>query len=255
MTTPIAPSPEQRLAMRQRPSAWAVGYQRWNHLLFAHWQVDPQQVQATLPAGLHVDVFQNHAYLGIVPFSMERIRPAWLPPVPGLSWFLELNVRTYVHDAAGRPGVYFYSLDCDQPIAVQIARSIFKLPYHHARMSAQRLGSRIRYECLRRGQAGPSWRYDWQPLHPETKAKPAEPGTLEFFLVERYALFTSGSGSRLMEGRVHHSPYRIQAAHAPEVDVAPAQLAGFELQGPACSLLMADAVDVSIYPLRQVERL
>lgn len=89
----------------------------------------------------------------------------------------------------------------------------------------------------------------------KTKAKPAEPGTLEFFLVERYALFTSGSGSRLMEGRVHHSPYRIQAAHAPEVDVAPAQLAGFELQGPACSLLMADAVDVSIYPLRQVERL
>ncbi len=253
MTTPTAPSPERRLAMRQRPSTWAVGYQRWNHLLFAHWQVDPQQVQATLPPGLHVDLFQSHAYLGIVPFSMQRIRPAWLPPVPWLSWFLELNVRTYVYDDTGRPGVYFYSLDCNQPIAVEIARSVFRLPYQHARMLAQHSGSQIHYECLRRGQPGPSWRYTWQPMQPKTTAKAVEPGTLEFFLVERYALFTQGSAGKLLEGRVHHRSYQIQPADALHVNVTPARLAGFELHGPPCSLLMAEAVDVSIYPLREIQ--
>ncbi|MCA1964934.1 MAG: DUF2071 domain-containing protein [Prosthecobacter sp.] len=238
--------------MRQRPQARAIGYQRWNHLLFAHWQVDPQQVQATLPRGLYVDLFQGAAYLGIVPFFMLRIRPAWLPPVPWLSWFLELNVRTYVHDDAGNPGVYFYSLDCNQPVAVQIARRFFRLPYHHACMSARRSNGQVSYQCLRRGLAGPVWRYEWQPSDEAEPARPAEPGTLEFFLVERYALFTQGGRGCLLQGRVHHSPYRIRSAYVPMVDRSPARLAGFDLQGEPCSCLVAEAVDVRIFSLHQV---
>src|SRR5690606_19660805 len=106
------------------------------HLLFAHWHVDPALVQATLPTGLYVDTYEGHAYLGIVPFAMERVRPARLPALPWFSSFLELNVRTYVHDADGRPGVWFYSLDCNQPLAVTYARWRYHLPYQHARMAA-----------------------------------------------------------------------------------------------------------------------
>lgn len=252
MTRQEPPTTEQRLAMRQRPQARAVGYQRWNHLLFAHWQVDPQHVQATLPRGLHVDLFRGAAYLGIVPFFMQRIRPAWLPPVPWLSWFLELNVRTYVHDAHGNPGVYFYSLDCNQPVAVQIARQVFRLPYFYARMGARRTHGQVSYKCLRKGLAEPAWRYEWQPSDEAEPTRAAEPGTLEFFLVERYALFTQGARGRLLEGRVHHAPYCVRPAHAPVVGLRPAQLAGFDLHGPPCSALMAEAVDVSIFPLKLV---
>jgi hypothetical protein len=78
-----------------------VGKQRWSELLFAHWKIDAPTVQATLPRGLFVDTFAGDAYIGVVPFFMQRVRPAWLPPLPWISWFLELNVRTYVHDENG----------------------------------------------------------------------------------------------------------------------------------------------------------
>ncbi len=92
-----------RLALRELPDAAPVGRQRWKDLLFLHWQVPVEAVQARLPEGLTLDVHEGAAWLGVVPFFMQRIRPVYLPPVPWLSWFLELNVRTYVHDREGRP--------------------------------------------------------------------------------------------------------------------------------------------------------
>ncbi len=242
------PSPAQRLAARERPGQRAAGYQRWNHLLFAHWQVDPAALQATLPRGLFVDRHEGRAYVGIVPFFMQRVRPAWLPPLPWLSWFLELNVRTYVHDASGRPGVWFYSLDCDQPLAVALARRFFHLPYEHARMSACRSSDGINYLCQRRSPGAPALRYTWRP---QEGGATAEPRTLEFFLVERYLLFSADARGRLYRGRVHHAPYRI---HSPEVTACPADpahQAGFAVEGNPCSLLAAEAVDVTVFPLQR----
>ena len=112
------PTAAQRLAARERPQGFPVMRQRWSGLLFLHWPVEISLIQKRLPPGLHVDTFDGQAWLGVVPFFMQRVRPIGLPPVPWLSWFLELNVRTYVHDDAGNPGVWFFSLDCDQPVAV-----------------------------------------------------------------------------------------------------------------------------------------
>ena len=122
--------------------------QCWSGLLFLHWPVDPAMIQSRLPDGLFVDTYDNKAWLGVVPFFMDRVRPVMLPPVPGLSWFLELNVRTYVHDAQGRPGVWFFSLDCNQPLAVEIARRFFHLPYEHAAMKAARRGDQSKPERI-----------------------------------------------------------------------------------------------------------
>ena len=108
--------------------------QRWAGLLVLHWPIEISLIQDRLPPGLHVDTFNGQAWIGVVPFFMQRVRPTGLPPVPWLSWFLELNVRTYVHDDAGNPGVWFFSLDCNQPVAVEIARRAFHLPYQHAAM-------------------------------------------------------------------------------------------------------------------------
>ncbi len=240
---------EQRLAVRERPATACVGRQRWNHLLFAHWALDPGRVQATLPRGLFVDTFEGAAYVGIVPFFMQRVRPAWLPPLPGVSWFLELNVRTYVHDAAGNPGVWFHSLDCNQPLAVILARRFFHLPYFHARISARRHHETMHYECRRRGAAAPACRYGWSP---GLQSVPAEPGSLEFFLVERYRLFAADRAGRLFSGRVFHAPYRIHAPVVAECSAEPARQAGFALDGAPQSLLGARPVDVSIFSLQPV---
>lgn len=241
----MPPSLEQRLATRQKPSRHPVGYQRWNRLLFLHWEIDPHEVQRTLPAGLHVDTHEDRAYVGIVPFYMERIRPAYLPPVPWLSWFLELNVRTYVHDDHGRPGVYFYSLDCNQPVAVQLARRFFHLPYFHAQMSAKIRDHHIHYTCRRSGSlATPG--FEWLDAG---EVKAAEPGSLEFFLVERYLLFTPRPDRRLLCGRVHHAPYQIGAASVFAHSTLPAEQAGLPMSGKMIQPLRAKAVDVSIYPV------
>jgi uncharacterized protein YqjF (DUF2071 family) len=239
------PSMAQRLAVRARPSSAVVGRQRWSDLLFLHWEIDAGAVQATLPSGLFVDTFEGAAYLGIVPFFMERVRPVWLPPLPWISWFLELNVRTYVHDRERRPGVWFYSLDCNQPFAVAIARRFFHLPYFHAKMRARRHHGAVEYHSQRRGTPAVS-SYHWQP---DDDAIEAAPGALEFFLVERYALFSADQHGHLHCGRVHHRPYRIGRAIVREFSTEPARQAGFELAGPPISALCARAVDVSIFAL------
>ena len=242
------PDLQARLALREDPRRFPAGHQHWNHLLFLHWRVDPALLQASLPRGLYVDTFQQEAWLGVVPFFMERIRPSLLPPLPWLSWFLELNVRTYVHDDAGRPGVWFYSLDCNQPVAVALARRFFHLPYFRAAMSAQQSGKNIAYSCQRRGSEKES-RYAWQA---HGKGLPAAPGSLEFFLAERYLLFTSDSSGALYSGRVHHAPYQLYDPDLSLWDAGPAEAAGFPVNAPPDSVLAAERVDVRVFPLERI---
>ena len=196
------PTLEQRLATRALGIKSPVMYQRWSDLLFLHWRWDAADLASRLPAGINVDTFDGSAWLGIVPFFMQRIRPRFLPPVPGISWFLELNVRTYVYDSNGTSGVWFFSLDCNQRLAVQLARKLFHLPYYFARMSAIRSEKEtIEYNCCRLRQENPAtinYRIEGEPHR-------AEPGTLEFFLAERYVLF-SESPSGLHLGQVEHEP-------------------------------------------------
>ena len=108
--------------------------QTWSELLFLHWEVPAEAIQSLLPPGLTVDTFEGKAYVGLIPFTMSGVRPAWSPVVPGLSNFHEFNVRTYVHFEGEKPGVWFFSLDAANLIAVMIARTLWKLPYFHARM-------------------------------------------------------------------------------------------------------------------------
>ncbi len=198
---------QRLLATGQHPGRRAVMRQRWDDLFFFHWRVDPAEVQRRLPRGLTVDCFDGATYLGVVGFKMNAVRPVGLPPLPWLSYFNELNVRVYVRDAAGEPGVFFFSLDCDRWPAVKIARAQFALNYQHAQMSHQAQGVGFTLDCRRAGETT-SARYAWQPLGTPTTASP---GTLEFFVAERYNFFTEKNG-RLLRGQVHHTPYRLQTA-------------------------------------------
>ena len=64
---------------------------------------------------------------GPVPFRMTNVAPRGVPALPWVSAFPELNVRTYVR-VGGRPGVYFFSLDAGNPVAVGVARVMAHLP-------------------------------------------------------------------------------------------------------------------------------
>ena len=244
----MIPSLAQRLALRKAPPGYPVMHQRWSRLLFAHWSISPSIIQSTLPPGLHVDTFNGQAWIGIVPFYMQSIRPVLLPPVPWLSWFLELNVRTYVYDDHGNAGVWFYSLDCNQPLAVEIARRAFHLPYQHARRTATRQDTTVEYHCQRKGEPHAA-SYVYRPI---SELRMAEPGSLEFFLVERYLLFSTSRLGQLHTGQVHHAPYQFADAACNAPSIEPIRQAGFALARPAPqSLLYSPGVDVTVYPLRR----
>ena len=231
------------------PAGPPVMYQQWRDLLFLHWEYSPAALQTTLPDGLFVDTFGGKAYLGIVPFFMCNIRPRFLPAVPGISNFMELNLRTYVHDRAGVPGVWFYSLDANQWLAVAVARRFFHLPYEHARMKSSRTPEgRIRYESRRIGQRanGASCLFDYAP---GAELPPAAPDSLEFFLIERYRLYSSAPDG-LRRGAVFHPPYPLCRAEVTAWDEHLLMLNGFSPTGrPPDHIIMSHGVDVSVFPL------
>lgn len=242
---PVTPTLESHLAFRERPRRSHVMYQRWESLLFLHWRWDAAAIQSTLPHGLFVDTFQGDAWLAIVPFFMRGIRPRFCPPVPGISNFLELNLRTYVHDEQGRPGVWFYSLDCNQWLAVWTARTFFHLPYQNARMSAQLSDGCIDYRCQRIGVPAESrFRY-----RISAESQTAEPGSLAFFLAERYLLF-SQTPRGIRCGQVHHAPYPLAETRLEAWDVQPLMQAGFtNPMRPPDHVIGSSGVNVSVYPL------
>lgn len=206
---PQSPTLEDRLREREQPADRPAMYQSWRDLLFAHWRVEPERIQRTLPPGLYVDTFDGAAWVGVVPFFMRNIRPRGLPALPWISNFLELNVRTYVYDAQGRSGVWFYSLDCNQPLAVWTARTFFHLNYRRAQMRALRSADgTIAYTS--RVKDSPWYCEATYRLAPTPRV--AEPGSFEFYLVERYLLFAADRRGRLFTGRVHHQPYPLVEA-------------------------------------------
>lgn len=194
------------------------GFHLWRCLTFLHWRIDAGQLRSLIPADLKIDEFDGSAWLGLVPFSMERIRPWWSPPVPGISWFLETNVRTYVTDKSGTPGVWFFSLDANQWLAVKLARQFWHLPYEHAtlqlneRSSSEphRAPASLTYSGIRKTNPAVCYNLEIEPASSEYRASP--PGSLEEFLLERYVLFAERPGGRLFSGQVHHTPYQFVPA-------------------------------------------
>lgn len=228
--------------------------QRWSQLLFLHWQWDHAEIQRRLPNGLEVDTWNGSAFLGVVPFLMQRVRPAFCPPLPWLSWFHELNLRTYVRDRLGRPGVWFFSLECDQPIAVKLARNAFKLRYLNAQMSHTHQDGWMEFQSLRTQEPGPNGeteaRFHYRPALREHAANAiASPGSLEWFLLERYRLFAGGAdGQPLISGIVEHQPYRSQKAIVREASARPITSDSFAMPNrPPDSQLVAAPVDVKIF--------
>jgi len=188
---------------------------RWHDLLFMHWPVPGEALRPLIPPALELDTFDGSAWLGVVPFRMESVRPRFLPEIPWLSSFPELNLRTYV-TRRHKPGLWFFSLDAHNPVAVRLARATFGLPYFDAEMSCQIVGGEeVRYRSVRthRGASPAGFAASYRPAG---KPFDSRPGTLENFLTERYCLYSAGVGGsgRVRRGDVHHLLWPLQGAEA-----------------------------------------
>jgi uncharacterized protein YqjF (DUF2071 family) len=201
-------------ALPKRP--WTM-MQRWNDLLFAHWPIPAAKLEPLLPPGLQVDTFDQSAWVGVVPFWMDRVHLRGVPRIPGASRFPELNLRTYVRERnTNRAGVYFFCLEASNPLAVVVAKAVFHLPYHWARISIKVRSEReFTYQSERLLSSKPvRFRAHYRGLGKLRSIDQSRPGTIEHFLTERYCLFTTNRGGQLLRGDIHHMPWPLEAAEA-----------------------------------------
>jgi len=241
-----------------RPSLPWTMTQRWNDLLFAHWPLPVATMAALIPAGLEVDTFDGYAWVGVVPFWMDRVRmriPGTVDRTfsfPSAETFPELNLRTYVRSRkTGRAGVYFFSLDAASPLAVAGARTIFHLPYFFARMSRTTTDDgTVNYRSRRLSyRSNVNSEATYCGLGRAHDRSPSQPGSIEHFLTERYCLFTTFR-SRVLVGDIHHLPWPLEPATAEiRINQVPAAH-GLILPDRPPILHFSCALEVYIWPLR-----
>lgn len=236
------------------PSGPWTWRQRWEHLLFAHWAVPADLLRPHLPDGMELQEFDGTAWLAVVPFILSRLAPRFLPPVPGLNTFPELNLRTYV-EVDGVPGVWFFSLDASNPLAVWAANNVFNLPYHRARMDATvhrdagAFGDGLEFSSSRAaGGIGCDVTYG-----PSGPVEPTAPGSLPHWLTERYCVYAPSRNGRLTRTEVHHGPWPLQPAHADFRALDLGRPFGLDLNRPPDLLHYSSGVPVVLWPGKRVQ--
>ena len=257
------------------PNSPVVMYQTWKDLLFLHWEFPAEEIQKMLPENLVVDCYDGKAYVAIVPFFMVGVRPRYFPSVPFLSDFAELNLRTYVFDKRTQiPGVWFFTLDAHQFIAVQIAQRLFGLPYFYSKFSTSKENDTYKFLCVNShpntARAIGNGSNEIQP-HADCEPSPKNLipavtyfeytpvgilsdlvlGSLESFLLDRYVLYNYASGC-LYKGHVHHKPFQVQPVDLHAFDSAlffwyNPKLAEFVKDVPPVNILFTPGQDVTIY--------
>jgi len=217
--------------------------QTWRNLLFAHWPLAPAVLRPLIPQVLELDLRDGSAWVAVTPFLITGLRPRALPPIPGASNFLELNVRTYVRYRE-RAGVFFFSLDAASLPAVLGARAGYHLPYYHAKMVQKQTAAGFEYASHRRGRGKAAELV--AHYVPVAEALPPRPGSLERWLVERYCLYSPHRG-RLYRADIHHVPWPLQEAKADFEVNTMAEAAGIDLPqlNPVCHF--AKELDVLVW--------
>jgi len=210
-------SPIDMLRPYTVPNRPWVMHQTWNDVLFAHWPIPVEKLQAIVPSCLPLDTYDGQAWISVVPCGMSGVRPRFLPAFPYLSQFPQINVRTYV-TLNGKPGVYFFSLDADQSIVVELARLSFKLPYFHATIEYKSdQNHNVSYYSTRKDSRSNSEQFK-ASYRPIDEVMISVPGSLEYWLTERYCLYSVDTKGRVNRGEIDHCQWPLQRAEA-EIEI------------------------------------
>lgn len=224
--------------------------QRWSDLLFAHWPVPLEVIRPLVPSSLPIDLRDGSAWISIASFYLSHLRPRFVPPLPFMSAFPELNVRTYT-SLGGKAGVYFFSLDAGSAIAVEAARALYHLPYLRAEMSTRKGGdgvvTYVSHRTDRRGKPA-EFRARYRAVGPVTRS---EPETLDHWLTERYCLYAVSRSQRVYRAEIHHHQWPLQPVRAEIETNTMVAAAGVAVASPSC-LSFAPTIDVVVWRPRLV---
>lgn len=235
---------EQHLKWSLPNFPWVVT-QTWSNLLFAHYPVKLSVMRKLVPDVLPLDTYNGMCWVGIVPFQITNNRVRGMPTVPGTNHFPELNVRTYVI-LDGKPGVYFFSLDAMNHLAVKVASTFFHLPYVYAKMNVKMKNDRVFYES-RRSHATFNAIYE-----PTSEPFKAEKDSFDEWLVERYRLYTVNPKGEPCKCDILHKPWSLQKAKADFFENKMLQVHGIQVENSEPVLHFAKERKVRMWPLMKV---
>ncbi|MDN4074072.1 YqjF family protein [Fictibacillus terranigra] len=221
--------------------------QTWNHVLFAHWPLPVEALQNHIPSCLDIDTYEETAWIGILPFFIDQFHARFLPPIPRASSFPELNVRTYVK-YRGIPGIYFFSLDAAQLLAVKGARTFFHLPYFYAEMELDRVDRKNIIFTSKREGGGSEILLHYRPV---SRPFACKKDTLEYWLTERYRLYTTHKKSLYFQD-IHHLQWPLQRAAASFRKNS--AISGIELPSVSPILHYADSQKVLFWPMHRIRK-
>ncbi len=217
--------------------------QTWRDLTFLHWPYDPAVIRPLVPPGLQLDLYDGVGWVGLVAFRITGLTPRGLPPLPWLSAFPKTNVRTYVRDGTGKPGVWFFSLDAARLAAVVGARAAYALPYFWARMRVEASGAGVDYTSRRRH--GP-------PAHSAIRVEPGEPvvapSPLETFLTMRLRLYAYRLG-RVFHADIDHPPWPLEHVRVSRLEESLVRAAGLPAPQQEPLAHFSRRLDVLVGPL------
>ena len=241
------------MAVAESPKGPWIGSQQWKHLLFAHYPGDYDNLRALIPRDLDIDRFDGEVGVGVVPFVMRAVRFRGLPPVPPVSSFLELNLRTYV-TYRGDAGVYFFSLDANRALAVWAARTFFHLPYFNASMQIESAENGMRFVSSRTGRRGKTLGIgaDFDCSFRGSQMHKTSRGDLTDWLTERYCFFTRTRNGRILRGDIHHTKWPLQSCEAEFRHNTLAESLGVTLRNSSPLLHYSEHLDVRVWPIRHV---
>ena len=188
--------------------------QRWQHLTFLHWRVDPGTAARLMPPGVRPDVAEGSSYVGLVAFHTASTGLARLPGLPYAGVFGEINVRLYSVGPDGRRGVVFRSLDAARLLPVATARAALRLPYQWSRMRVRADGDAVTYTSRRRwpGPRGAGLR-----LAVRVGERIRQPSPLEHFLTARWGLHATWYLGRPCYLPIEHPPWDLRQASLTEL--------------------------------------
>lgn len=236
-----------------RTGPWIMR-QRWHNLLFAHWPVDPHLLRQTVPAELDLDTFAGEVWLGLVVFRLSGIKLRGLPEVKAVASFPEVNVRTYV-TYQGQPGVYFVSLDADNPLAVAIARPWYGLNYYNAEIHYGKDANGFHFKSRRIERGLPEARLDvtYAPMGEEPSTPKAGSIQLQKWLTERYCYYSVSQG-RVRRCDIEHPPWGLQSARASFRENSMALAYGLRVDGADALLHYSHFMEAHVWPLRRAQK-
>lgn len=181
---------------------------KWENIIMANYAVAPEILSSYLPAGAHLDLYDNKTYVSLVGFMFNKTK-LFNIPIPWLGTFEEINLRFYVVRKEGnliKRGVVFVNETIPYKAVAWTANKLYKehytaIPTRHSWKITDKIKD-ITYEW----KIGSEW--NSIAVQALTKSDPMADGSFEAFIFEHYYGYTKINERATEEYKINHPAWK-----------------------------------------------